>query len=101
MLNSKQKAYLKKLAGTLSSQFQIGKDGINDNLIYAINDFLRANELIKISILKTCADDVESIALILVKNTESEIVQIIGRTIILYRQNKEKSVINLPNEVNK
>jgi RNA-binding protein len=101
MLNSKQKAYLKKIASTLPSQFQVGKVGLSDNLIYAVDDYLRVNELVKISLLKTTEDDVETLSQVFAKNTQSEIVQIIGRTMILYRRNKEKPVIELPSGVKK
>lgn len=91
MLSTKQKAYLKKIAHTRKALFQIGKDEISENMIKTVGDSLEAHELVKISLLKTCAISVDEAAIELASQTHSEIVQIIGRTIVLYRRsNKNK-----------
>lgn len=95
MLNTKQKAYLKGLANRLPNQFVIGKDVVSDNLIKGIDDFLRVHELIKINVLKTQSVSIDDIVDILTKKLKAELVQKIGRIIIIYRQNEEKPVINL------
>ena len=74
---------------------QIGKDGLSYNIFSAIDDYLEVHEIIKVSLLKTCDIDVREAALDISANTRSEIVQIIGRVIVLYRPSKER-VIELP-----
>jgi RNA-binding protein len=93
MLSGKQKSYLRSLAQTQNAIFQIGKDSLSDNLIKTVGDALKARELIKISVLKTNADDLEELAFDLARHTKSEVVQIIGRTIILYKKAKEPKIL--------
>ena len=94
MLTNKEKKYLRKLANPLSSIFQVGKEGVSLNQIKGINDYLEAHELVKISVLKNCDFETMEVALDLCSATKAELVQIIGRIIILYRQSKKK-IINL------
>lgn len=89
MLTSKQKKELRTIAQQKRALFQIGKDAISENLLKTIHDSLEAHELIKISMLKTCALDVNEAAIEISAATHSEIVQIIGRTFVLYRRNKK------------
>lgn len=96
MLTNKQKSYLKALANRRRSLFQIGKDGMSYNLISTVSDALEAHELIKLNVLKTCTEDVRQVALDLSGGTRSEVVQIIGRTIILYRASRKNPEIVLP-----
>lgn len=96
MLTGKQKRYLRSQAHHLTPIFQIGKGGINKNLIQQLNDALEARELIKISILQNCLDDKKVIAKEVAKKTNAELVQLIGMTIVLYRESKNKKQIELP-----
>ena len=75
MLTSKQKSYLRSLAQTEPALFQIGKEGLSDNLIQTVDDALRTHELVKIKLLKTVSDDVDEIIFDLAMNTKSEVVQ--------------------------
>ncbi len=95
-MHSKQRAYLRGLANNLTSIFQIGKNGISDNLIKQIDDALEARELIKLNVLDTSPDEAINIANSLAHNTNSELVQIVGNKITLFRQKKKDSKINLP-----
>ncbi len=92
-LTGKQKRYLRGIASTQSAMFQIGKDGLNDNLIYMVDDALRKHELIKIRILRTVAEDPEELAFDLAMNTKSEVVQIIGHNIVIYRRAKDPQIL--------
>ena len=92
MLNTKQKRQLKSLGNTLRPLFNVGKDGISVNLIETLEDSLRAHELVKISVLKTCTTPVMEIALDIVSMTHSELVQVIGRTILIYKQSDKKKI---------
>ena len=94
MLTSKEKRFLKSKAQTRKAIFQVGKDGVTPNMLITVADSLKAHELVKLSVLKTCANPVQQIALDLSSGTRSEIVQIIGRTIILYKRS-EKNLMEL------
>ena len=87
-MTSKQRSYLKRLAMNLDSVFQIGKSSLTPEVTEAVNEALEARELIKITVLKNCLDDGRSIAEVLAERTRSEVVQVIGRKIILYRPAK-------------
>lgn len=93
MLTGKQKSFLRGLAQRQSALFQIGKDALSDTLIQSVDNCLRTRELVKISVLKTAPEDIKELAFDLAMNTKSEVVQIIGRTIVLYRKAKEPKII--------
>lgn len=95
-MTSKQRAYLRALANKLDSIFQVGKNGLNENLIKQIDDALEARELIKFSILETAPEDNYSIANVLASSTNSFLVQIVGNKVTLYRARKKNSKIVLP-----
>jgi RNA-binding protein len=96
MLTGKQKRYLRSLANTLVPIFQVGKGGVNQNLITQVRDALEARELIKIQILNNCTEEKEEVAQQLVRGAKAELVQIIGHVIILYKESREKKRIELP-----
>lgn len=95
MLTSKQKQFLKKEAHPLKPIIQIGKDGLSNNLFITVNQALKAHELIKISILQNCLTPVEEIILDICARCHCEFVFEIGRTLIFYKQSKEK-IYKLP-----
>lgn len=96
-MTSKQRAFLKSLAMTMDSTFQIGKMSLTPEYTASIAENLEANELIKISVLKNCADDPKEIAQILAERTHSQVVQVIGKKIVLYKPNKDpKKRMELP-----
>ena len=95
-MNSKQRAYLKGLAMNIDPIFQVGKASLTPELTAAVDEALEARELIKIGVLKNCFDDPKEIAVTLAERTRSEVVQVIGKKIVLFRQAKEKSRIQLP-----
>lgn len=97
-MTTKQRAYLKGLAMNLEAILQIGKSSLTPELTAAVAEALEARELIKISVLKNCADDSRELAQILSERTHSQVVQVIGKKIILYKQAKDekKRKIQLP-----
>jgi len=97
MMTSKQRAYLRGLANTIDSIFQIGKGGISDNLIKQLNDALEARELIKISVLETAPDTAKDIGVEIAEATNSTLVQVVGNKITLFKQRNKDSKIILPN----
>lgn len=96
MLNSKQRAYLSGMASKQQAIFQIGKASLTPEIISAVDAALEKRELIKISVLKNCADDPKEIAEMMAGRTQSQVVQVIGKKIILFRTSKKKPVIELP-----
>ena len=97
-LTGKQRAQLRGLANDIDTIVHIGKDGVGANLIKQADDALEARELIKITLLKNCLDDGEPLAETLAQRTRSQLVQVIGRKIVLYRPAKDvaKRKIELP-----
>ncbi|NLP35387.1 MAG: ribosome assembly RNA-binding protein YhbY [Clostridiales bacterium] len=95
-MTPKQRAYLKSLAMVMDPIYQIGKSTLTPEITKGISDALEARELIKINVLKNCMADVKDLAQTLAERTQSEVVQVIGRKIVLYRESKNKKKINLP-----
>jgi RNA-binding protein len=96
MLTGKQKRYLRSLAHHLNPIFQVGKGGVNDQLIRHIDEAIEVRELIKISILNNNEGDRNEIAQDLASGSQSELVQVIGKTIVLYKESREHKQIELP-----
>lgn len=90
MLTSKQRSYLKSLAQTENTIIHLGKASLTDENAQNVDEALTARELVKIGILKNCVDDPKEIAQALSVMTRSEVVQIIGKKIVLYREAKDK-----------
>ena len=95
-MTTKQRAYLKSLAMNIDPIYQIGKASITPEFTEGIAEALEARELIKISVLKNCADDPKELAEILSERTGSQVVQVIGKKIILYKESKNNKRIVLP-----
>ena len=93
MLTTKQKVYLRSLAQTEKTVFQIGQNALSDNLIKTVSDYLKKHELVKISVLKNCDADLKELGFDLAMMTKSECVQIIGRQLVLYKRGKEPKII--------
>ncbi|QTN01512.1 ribosome assembly RNA-binding protein YhbY [Sediminibacillus dalangtanensis] len=96
MLTGKQKRYLRSQAHHLNPIFQVGKTGVNENMITQVGEALEKRELIKVSILQNCMEDKGNVAEELAEGTEAEIVQIIGNIIVLYKESEENKQIVLP-----
>ena len=88
-MTSKQRAYLKSLAMKENPVVLIGKDGVTPENTVNAEEALAARELIKVGILKSCLEDPRAIAETLAGRTRSEVVQVIGRKVVLYREGKE------------
>ncbi|MDY4694092.1 MAG: ribosome assembly RNA-binding protein YhbY [Blautia sp.] len=98
-MTSKQRAYLKSLAMKTEPILQLGKGGVTPENTKAADEALAARELIKISVLQNCLDDPRQMAEILSERTHSQIVQVIGKKIVLYREGKDdKKKIILPSK---
>ncbi len=95
-MTSKQRAYLRSLAQSLDPIFQVGKSSVTDENIEAIKAAVEKRELIKINVLKNCLDDPRAIAEAIAEHTNSEVVQVIGKKIVLFKQKKKDSAFTLP-----
>ena len=95
MLTSKQRAYLRSLAANESAIMQIGKGGISENLKKTVSDALEARELIKLSVLENCDWSPREAAEELAQAVNADVVGVIGRKVILYRESKEHKKIEL------
>ena len=96
-MTSKQRAYLKSLAMKIDPIYNIGKGSISPELVQGVRDALEARELIKVGVLQNCMDDPKELANVLAERTRSQVVQVIGKKIVLYREGKkEKKKIELP-----
>ena len=95
MLTSNEKRQLKSIDSTLDTKYQIGKNEISDTVIAMLDKALTARELIKIDVMKAVAVPVMELALDLSSKLNAEIVQVVGRVIVLYRYSKEHHKIKL------
>lgn len=92
MLTGKQKRELRKMAHHLNPIFQVGKEGVSENMLEGIQDALVKHELIKVKLLDSCDEDTRVVALKISEYTKAEVAQIIGRTIVLYLYKKEGTI---------
>ena len=97
-MTSKERAYLKGLAMNIDPIFQIGKSSVTPENIVAIREAVDARELIKIHVLKNCLNDPRDIAELLAERTRSQVVQVIGRKIVLYKESRDHKKIFLPGQ---
>lgn len=95
MLNSNEKRQLKAIASTTTIKYQVGKNEISDTVVAMLEKAIVAHELIKIDVMKSVTVAVMEIALDLANKLNAEIVQVVGRVIVLYRRNKDKQKIFL------
>ena len=95
MLTSNEKRQLKALASTLDTKYQIGKNEISDTVVSMLDKALTARELIKIDVMKAVAVPVMELALDLSSRLNAEVVQVVGRVIVLYRYSKDNHKIKL------
>lgn len=97
MLTNKQKRFLRGKSHVIQPIFQVGKAGVNENMITQMNEALEVRELIKVSILQNNMEDNDSVATDIVKGTGANVVQLIGSTIILYKKSVNNPTLQLPN----
>ncbi|MBP3370462.1 MAG: ribosome assembly RNA-binding protein YhbY [Clostridia bacterium] len=95
MLTSKQRAYLRSLATSIPAIMQVGKGGITDNLVKTVSDALEARELIKMSVLENSEYTPRDTADALAEALGADVVGVIGRKIVLYRESINHKKIEL------
>ncbi len=94
-MTSKERSYLKGLASKLTSIVQIGKQGLTPDITAAVDEALEARELIKVSVLNNCDEDIREMAERIKERTHSEIILVIGSKIVFYRKSKKKPIIDM------
>lgn len=95
MLTQSEKRQLKALAAKLDVKYQVGKNAITPTLVDMLEKAITSHELIKIDVMKTVETPLMELALDLSSKLNAEVVQVVGRAIVLYRKNKEKTKIHL------
>ena len=95
MITSKQRAYLRGLANGIPAIMQIGKGGIGENLIKTVSDALEARELVKLTVLENSMETPREVADSLADATGSDVVGVVGRKVILYRESVNNKKIEL------
>ena len=95
-MTSKQRAYLRSISNKLDPILHAGKGGISDAMIRQADDALEAREIIKGKVLETAPATAREIAEEIAVAVNAEVVQVIGRTFVLFRQKQKDSQIKLP-----
>ena len=95
MLTANQKRQLKGLASTLDTKYQVGKNEISDTVVAMLDKALTARELIKIDVMKAVTSPIMELALDLSSRLNAELVQVVGRVVVLYRYSKDNHKIKL------
>lgn len=95
-LTSKQRAYLRSLSNSLEPIVHAGKSGISDAMIKQADDALAAREIIKGKVLETAPQSARETAETIAAAVGAVVVQVVGRTFVLFRQKEKESQITLP-----
>lgn len=96
-LNARQRAHLKSLAHPLKAMAQIGKGGVDESVVQSLDDAFQNRELLKVKVLDTAPLSAKEAAEQLAAQVSgARLVQVIGRTIVLYRQHPDNPEIRLP-----
>jgi len=95
MLTSKQRANLRKQANSIDTIFQIGKDGVGENLVQQLLDALEARELIKIRVLENALMTPREASDIVCEATGADPVQVIGTRFVIYKRSEKNPRIEI------
>lgn len=88
-MNGKQRAFLRAMANSFESTFQIGKSGVSEQVIKHYDEILVAREIVKTHVLRTCEDTPKNIAHSIAASTNAEVVSVVGRKFVLYRKSEK------------
>lgn len=89
-LTSKERAALRAKAHHLSAKLHIGKEGVTDPVLQTLDDVLRTQELVKVALTKQAEDEPKELAQALAEAMRADVVQVIGRTMTLFREKEDE-----------
>lgn len=95
-LGGKQRRFLRSLGHHLEPVVQVGKQGVTEAVTAAVDDALFRHELIKVRCGSECPQDRDEVAASLAQALTAEVVQTLGRTLLLYRPDPEHPRIAVP-----
>ena len=98
-LTGKQKRFLRSQAHHLTPIFQVGKGGLNDDMVKQIGEAVEKRELIKVSLLQNTDEEVDDVALALEKALQVNAVQVIGRVIVLFKPSSQEKYQRISTEL--
>ena len=96
MLNGKQRRFLRGLGHHLDPVVQVGKDGLSQGLVEALDAALLTHELVKVRLGESAGSDRRALGAALAEAAGGELVQVLGRTVLVYRRRKKDPQIVLP-----
>jgi RNA-binding protein len=96
VLNGKQRRFLRGLGHHLEPVVQVGKDGLSEGVVGALDAALQEHELIKVKLGESVGGDRRVVAAALAEAAAGELVQVLGRTLLIYRRRAEDPAIQLP-----
>jgi len=95
-LTGKQRRHLRALGHHLDPLVQLGKHGLTEGIVSALDQALETHELIKVRVGTECPDERGDLAEKIPPAVRAELVQVLGRTILLYRRHPKEPKITLP-----
>ena len=95
MLTGKQRARLRSMANDMDTSMQVGKDGVNENMIKTVSDALEARELIKMRALENSGMTAREAAEELAEALGADVVSVVGTRFVLYRRSEKNPKIEL------
>ena len=99
MLTGKQKSYLRSQANTMQPIIQVGKSLVTETVVDTIIKALEARELIKVSVLQNCLAEPTEVANVIAEHADAQIVQVIGRVIIIYKKSSNPANRSITNKI--
>ncbi|HZS39481.1 MAG TPA: ribosome assembly RNA-binding protein YhbY [Polyangia bacterium] len=96
MLTGKQRHYLRGLGHHLDPIVHVGKDGLSEGVAQALDAALAQHELVKVRLGESAGVDRHEVAASLAESVSAELVQVLGRTLLLYRARPDEPAIVLP-----
>lgn len=93
-LTSKERAKLRAIGNGIEPLVRVGKEGMNSNIVDSLNDALRTKELVKVKMLNNSEEDIKEVAAILAEKSGAELIHIMGKTILYFKENREKPVVS-------
>ena len=100
-MTGKQKSFLRGIAHDYQPIIQVGKNSVTDSTIDTVSKALEARELIKISVLQNCDTESKEVAALIAQHTDATVIQVIGRTVILYKRSSNKENREITNRIPK